>query len=738
MFTGIDEVDWASLRHAYGSAEDVPGWLRALASADTAERATALDGMFGAVHHEGRVYDSTLACVPFLFALAAREEVPDRGCIVELLVSIGGEGVGGAEGAGGPKGRERAAHSGSGGGGASAEGSGARGNPRSAETPRTAETPGIAGNAENPGNPRNDGTARTAQDPGTSDGSERDRRAREAVCAGAGVFAALVGDPDPAVRRAAAGALVRFLEEPQRVLALLRQRLRAEREGCVLLALTEALGLFAHRYPAHADGALDLLAEQSAPPYAPGLRLAALGQLALRAPGRLPADLVPAAVQLLQQRSAQRLRRQEQAGTDTLVRRIRRLRPSDEQGAMLLRTLHSALGDRVDDRIALLTGQLTSPDPVDRCNAVWMSAGLFRGWRGAYDGPVRLLGAQLGSEQDRLRDAAVSVLAELFSLAAPAADDLHALVAARPDLWTHRWERSSPTLGGPLKALARTGDPRAVPPLAQLLAGPSAPVGLGCEVAHLGRAAAPLAPAVRHRLGRVPLDSPAAARLAAPLLTAVRAVGDRHAVPELLRLLSGAPDGLGARDAVVGQVIETLAELGAVAEAAPLLRGLLRTRHAVTAAGALWSADGDAGAVLPVLLRELAQPDPVVRGSAARQLAGLGPAARGALPELRRLAGAGPLRERVPAACALWRIAGDPDPVLPVFRYAWTADPRTRAPIARSLATMGPAAAPLHDLLITELTDPRRHTAQQGAYGHRDIPDDEELLWTCRGVLAGL
>ncbi|MYX97365.1 HEAT repeat domain-containing protein, partial [Streptomyces sp. SID486] len=91
MFTGIDEVEWDSLRHAFGSAEDVPGWLRALASADTAERASALDGMYGAVHHEGRVYDSTLACVPFLFALAAREEVPDRGCIVELLVSIGGE-----------------------------------------------------------------------------------------------------------------------------------------------------------------------------------------------------------------------------------------------------------------------------------------------------------------------------------------------------------------------------------------------------------------------------------------------------------------------------------------------------------------------------------------------------------------------------------------------------------------------------------------------------------------------
>ncbi len=231
---------------------------------------------------------------------------------------------------------------------------------------------------------------------------------------------------------------------------------------------------------------MDLLAEQSAPPYAPGLRLAALGQLALRAPGRLPADPVPVAVRLLRQRSAQRHRTRERSGTDTLVRRIRRLRPSDEQGAALLRTLHGALGDRVGDRIALLTCQLTSPDPVDRCNAVWMSAGLFRGWRGAYDEPVRLLGAQLGTEEDRLRDAAVSALAELYALAAPAADALHALVAARPDLWTRRWERCPPALGGPLKALARTDDRRAVPALAQLLAGPAAPVGLGCEAAHLG------------------------------------------------------------------------------------------------------------------------------------------------------------------------------------------------------------------------------------------------------------
>ncbi|MFI1368017.1 HEAT repeat domain-containing protein [Streptomyces griseochromogenes] len=657
MFTGIDEVDWASLRHAYGSAEDVPGWLRSLASADAAERQTALDGLYGAVHHEGNVYDSTLACVPFLGSLAAREAVPDRVCVVELLVSIGAE----------------------------------------------------------------------SDDP----------RAREAVHAHAEVFVSLLADPDARVRRAAAGAVVRFLDSPGRVLDLLRQRIPAERDDRVLLALTQALGLCARLHPAH-TAALDVLAGQSAPPHGPGLRLAALGQLALAAPDRLPSDLVPTAVRLLRDRSAHRCRHPERTGSDTLVRRIRRLRPSDEEGAQLLRTLHTALGDRADDRTALLTGQLTSPDPLDRCNAVWMAAALFRGWRTDCAGPVSLLGAQLGTDHERLRDAAVSVLAELFDLAAPAADDLHALVSARPDLWTHRWERGSPTLGGPLKALARAGDPRAVPVLAQVLAGAVVPVTLGYEIAHLGPAAAPLAPALRHRLGRIPLDSPAADTPAAPLLSALEAIGDREAAPEILRLLSGAPDGLGTRCAVAGRAIGTLDALGAAAQAAPVLRDLLHTRHAAAAAGALWSADGDASAVLPALLRELTQGEPDSRRLAVRQLGRLGPSARAALPELRRRAGSGHAGQRTSAACALWHIGRDPEPVLPVFRAAWSDSPRTRGPIARCLAAMGPAAAPLRDLVTAELAAPRRHMAREGGYGSHDIARDEALLSSCAEVLAGL
>ncbi|MET9914311.1 hypothetical protein ABZZ74_47725 [Streptomyces sp. NPDC006476] len=38
MFEGLDDIDWASLEHAYGTAEEVPALLRALRSTHTEER----------------------------------------------------------------------------------------------------------------------------------------------------------------------------------------------------------------------------------------------------------------------------------------------------------------------------------------------------------------------------------------------------------------------------------------------------------------------------------------------------------------------------------------------------------------------------------------------------------------------------------------------------------------------------------------------------------------------------
>ncbi|MEU0968171.1 HEAT repeat domain-containing protein, partial [Streptomyces sp. NPDC005917] len=177
--------------------------------------------------------------------------------------------------------------------------------------------------------------------------------------------------------------------------------------------------------------------------------------------------------------------------------------------------------------------------------------------------------------------------------------------------------------------------------------------------------------------------------------------------------------------------------LGTVARAAaPVLRRLLDTRHAALAAGALWSAEGDADAVLPALLRELRYGRGRSARTAAEQLGRLGPAARDALPALRGLAGSGRVWERTTAARALWRIEGDPGPVLPVFRAAWSENPYARATIAKCLATMGPAGAPLRDLVAAELATARRHTARPGGYGSHDIAQDERLLANCREALA--
>ncbi|WP_432157418.1 HEAT repeat domain-containing protein [Streptomyces sp. bgisy153] len=686
MFTGIDEVDWASLRHAYGSAHDVPVLLRGLASADPAQRETALDEMYGTVHFQGAVYDSTLACVPFLLRLVRDPAVAERSGLVDLLVSIG-------DGAG-------------------------------------------AG----------------------------------AVRAGSGVFVELSDDPDACVRRAAAGALVRFLDEPARVLALLRERLAVEPAGRVLLALTEALGLFVRRHPGHAEPALALLAARSRPPYGPEERLAALGQLAGCAPDRVPTDLVRTAVGLLRERSAERARTRSAAGAyggpvppraaggsgdpggsggsggsgacggapgvDTLVGRLRRLRPSDEEGARLLRTLHTALGDRSADRTALLAGQLTSPDAADRCNAVWMAAGLVREWRGDHRGTVGLVGRQLDPEEPRLCDAAVSVLDGFGPLAAPAADPLHALVVARPDLWVRPSRRGATRLGGPLQALVRSGDARAVPILAEVLAAPLPPYEAGSVLPCLGPAAAPLVPLLCRRLADLPADAPGTAERAAPLLRALAALGAAEAVPEILRLLHDGP--AASRGRLREAAFAVLAALGPAGRSAvPMLRAALHSDQAGAAARALWAVEPDVSAVLPVLVRESVHDDRNHRTQAVGTLALLGGSASAALPVLRRRAAdARDEYERAAAAAAVCAVRGCTEETGEVLRTLWTDHPPARRTIAAVLTRLGPAAAPLRDLADTEVAQPRRHTARRGGYGIQDVPEDEELLTLCREILT--
>lgn len=186
MFAGIDEVDWASMEHAYGPADDVPGLLQGLASADPAERERALDGMYGAVHHQGDVYACTLACIPFLFELVVDPAVPDRGGIVELLTSIGGIDL--------------------------------------------------------------DEDDEDEIDEDEIEGAANYAMAAAAVTAGAGVFFALMADDDPGVRVSAPLALATLHGNPALVLPLLRERLVVEPDEEVRLALVEAAGRVALRH----------------------------------------------------------------------------------------------------------------------------------------------------------------------------------------------------------------------------------------------------------------------------------------------------------------------------------------------------------------------------------------------------------------------------------------------------------------------------------------------------------
>ncbi|WNF29568.1 HEAT repeat domain-containing protein [Streptomyces sp. C11-1] len=818
MFSGIDEVDWASMEHAYGPADDVPELLRGLASDDPAERETALDGMYGAVHHQGDVYACTLACIPFLFELVVDPGVQDRGCVVELLTSIGGFDL--------------------------------------------------------------DEDDEDEIDEDEIEGAANYAMAAAAVTAGAGVFFELIADEDPGVRLAAPLALATLHRHPVRVLALLRERLPVEPDEEVRLALVEAAGRVALRHRPLAGRVAEWLNGLASRAHTPGLRLAALAQLARCSPDVLPGDVVPVVSGLLREMraapeappaptecaatgtngarepggardldgtgglggarapdsapepgretaaeagsgagsgagaaagagagaadgteskprsvagagaesvagagskpeskpgskpgsgaaatagpgpadgsgamdqdpdsepvAAPEGCRSEQVAAPTLVGQLRALSAQDSPGhgtpwaADLLRTLHVGLDDRVGDRTALLADQLRSPDRWQRIDAVRMSGGLIRAWRGPYEELVALVGDQLGDPEPRLAEAACHVLEELFRLAAPAADALAARLAADPGGWVKAWAGGPPGLGSTVKALARLGDPRAVPALAAALELPQVAHDVGFAVGHLGAAARPLAGALRRRLAEVELDEGAYDR-ASPLLAGLTGLRAGEAAPEVLRVLRGAPAYRG--DWLRTAALRALASFGPAArEAVPELRALIRhpgTAAATEAAEALWAISGDTGAVLPVLIEGLQSDQVHDRRAAAVALGALGPRAEVVAPRLRGLLAHDELWLRVDAAIALWEVSGRPRETTEVLLAAWERSRHVRVRVAECLARMGPVpegSAAAH-VLHTELASVRRHNAMDGGYGSHDIHEDEKLLTLCRRAL---
>ncbi|MEU8301336.1 hypothetical protein AB0C04_29115 [Micromonospora sp. NPDC048909] len=85
MRLDLDSIDWASLTHAYGSAEDVPGLIRDLRSSDAEVRSAAMYELYGNIYHQGTRYEASAYAVPFLLELLADPATPARHEVIQLL-----------------------------------------------------------------------------------------------------------------------------------------------------------------------------------------------------------------------------------------------------------------------------------------------------------------------------------------------------------------------------------------------------------------------------------------------------------------------------------------------------------------------------------------------------------------------------------------------------------------------------------------------------------------------------
>ncbi len=88
MLKRLDSVAWHNLRHAFGEASQVPGWIRDLTSENVIIRTQALEMLYGTIFYQGTVYEATVQCVPFLVEITGQADLPDRDRILIFLARL--------------------------------------------------------------------------------------------------------------------------------------------------------------------------------------------------------------------------------------------------------------------------------------------------------------------------------------------------------------------------------------------------------------------------------------------------------------------------------------------------------------------------------------------------------------------------------------------------------------------------------------------------------------------------
>lgn len=701
MINDLHSIDWSSMGHAYGSAGDVPVWLRAMASPDPEVRRKALGDFYSAAHHQGDVYPCTAASLPFLFDMADDPATPDRASIVELLLSIGREAADRSEGI------------------------------------RYAP----------------DGTRSTAGADSTALMRER-----------ADAFVSYASDPDPQVRRAAIEGLGLFLDDADRAVTILRNRLPAESGIVERLLVVRTMAGLALRLPAARASAvawLDTLADETTGD--PGISLAALVHRARCAPADIGAGTVPTAIELMRRltptprpgaddegcragsgacactddaatAASQDVPPQIAAAFADLERHNRTHAPT----TTLLQTFHAVLDARLPERKALLTEQLRSPDPATRHDAIRMAGALITSWRGDHTDLVLLLADCLLPQDAYTAATSAERLGSLVPVSEPAREALATYVAAqRAAHGTDVWASPKPLLRRAhqeaVMALALLGDVRALPGLLTAL-DTDTDAWRAVQVAgRLRPAADQLVPRLLRRLADVDFSGQWPDMSSGALVSALAELGDPAAVSAITDAVAAAVRHEQWRTAA--SALKALASFGTEAAAAlALVRPLADAEDVdlrAAATGALWALARDPAEAVPRLEALL---DSHCHREAADVLGRIGPPARTVLPRLREMLDAGYEWTRIHAAAALWDIGGEAEAglVVQTLLTAWEDNDATSNYVLVCLSRMGPAAVPALPRIQSELALPRRG----GRF--RSIANDEELQRSCRAILMRL
>ncbi|WP_224277526.1 HEAT repeat domain-containing protein [Streptomyces sp. LS1784] len=697
---GVDRVDWSSMGHAYGPADDVPLWLEQMASPDPDVRERAFSSFYSSAHHQGDVYSCTAASLPFLLVLADDPQVPDRAAVIRLLLSIGSAAL-------------------------DCDPDGLYYSPSGhPSTPHADVVPQMRERVED--------------------------------------FIRHAADTDPQVRQAAVPALGLFLDDADRAFALLRERLAAEGGTMERLLVIETAATLAQRLPATLGPVTAWLAALATDAALDAdIRLAALVHRAACTPEVIDAGLVPTATNLLQQLTPEPAPQGEvdarptDCGQCTCADIAAEPAPNqgvppqiaavfadlDRQGRVhaptteLLTTLHRVLDARVPKRTALLTAQLRSPDAATRYDAIAMTWDLIRSWRGNHSSLVLLLADCLLPNDPYTAAEAAETLGKLpAALAEPAREALAALVEAHrtthgPDVWAARHPLLRRAHQEAVTALAGLGDERALPGLLTALDTGTDDWRAVQAAGHLPQAAGELLPRVTRRLADADYSWPWGSATA--LMAALNRLGDPAAVPALTAAITTAVEQEQWQTA--GAALYALGSIGTGAACAlETVRPLADAEDPdlrFAAVKALWDIESDPTDAVPRLTALL---DTGKDHDAADVLGRIGGPAAAALPRLRQLSEAGHVWTRVHAAAAIYDIGGpaEAEAVLPVLLEAWEQNDSTANHVVDCLQRMGPAAAPALPRIHAELTLTRR----SGDF-FASVEDDEALQ---RAALAAI